>query len=207
MKIRFAKVSDADEVADVHFRCSQNQEMGFMFKLGKGFFRQYYRVLLNERNSIVLVAEDNNHRIIGLSTGSLQTEEHLVALKKHKLRFLFVTLLQIMRHPNLIYQIIIRQKNISNGQGNNGFIAMSGARLEYWGWLPDHKESMGAVELLRCWLAVVRQLGAVRVNHEIDVGNTKSEQIHKLLGSKVVGSFFTTDGRERLMMEYDLSVK
>jgi hypothetical protein len=108
----------------------------------------------------------------------------------------------ILKNPMLIRSIFTRSKLSSADQTDDAFIVFSGARLEYWGWHPDAKLIMGAVELLKSWLTIAKALGFKRVVHEVDAKNQKSYELHLLLGSKVKRSFFTPDSRERYLMEY-----
>jgi len=50
---------------------------GFMHKLGKTFLRTYYKVLLEEKNSIILIAIDHNGYGVGFHSGTMKAEEHL----------------------------------------------------------------------------------------------------------------------------------
>lgn len=203
MKIRIAKPSDANELASVHYACSIVQKSSFMHNLGIDFFRQYYKVVLKERTSLVLVAESERGKIIGLATGSSMVEEHIHALKKHRLVFFYVIFYKLIRNPRLFFELYDRQRKVMDN--NNGYIVSQGARLEYWGWHPNDNNPMGALILLRCWLKAIKHYDVETIHFEVDSENSKIVDLHTKLGAMVVRKFTTPDRRERLVMQYDLS--
>jgi hypothetical protein len=200
--IRVAKLSDVEQLAQVHWICSAEQPGSFMYKLGKTFLKQYYRILLQEKNSIVLCAEDENGNILGLVSGSLKAEEHMIALRRNKFRLLLAAIPSLIRNPHLIGDIYSRQTSMSADEKASGYIVLSGAREEFWGWLPSQRLAGGAIELHEKWLSFVRLLGASEVKLEVDRVNEKVEKMHRLMGAKVVKEFTTPDGKQRLVMEY-----
>jgi hypothetical protein len=78
----------------------------------------------------------------------------------------------------------------------------SGARCTCWAVLPEARANMGAVTLLRTWLAIMRVLQAGAIRMEVDRDNTRSEMVHRLLGGRLVREYQTPNGRPRVLMEY-----
>ncbi len=200
MRIRLAKPSDMDQLADVHWVCSREQANGFMFKLGKRFLRQYYRVLLTEENTVVICAIADDGRIVGFASGSLDAAEHLVVLKRNRFRLLWAALPALVRNPALINGLFSRQRSRSAEEG--GYIVLSGARGEYWAWIPTARSAGAAIGLFQKWLSLMRLLGAQEVRFEVDRGDGNVEQIHTMLGARIVKELVTPDGKPRLVMEY-----
>ena len=64
MITRFAKPCDSNSLAKLHMKCSVNQPNGFMFKLGLPFLKTYYKLLINEKNSVIILAEDEGSNLI-----------------------------------------------------------------------------------------------------------------------------------------------
>lgn len=205
MKIHIANISDIKNLAKAHYICSGNQEQGFMYHLGYGFFEAYYKILLKEKNTVAICAETDDGEIIGLVTGSILEEEHAICLKKNRFKLLLAALPALVKNPKLCKDLFLRSKLESAETSENGFIVLTGPRLEYWGWLPEHRETMGAVELLKVWLKIVAALGCRKVVFEVDRNNLKSEKIHLILGAKITHEIITPDGRKRGILEYTLN--
>jgi len=208
MLLRFASISDLDKISRLHQKCSRNQEKGFMYRLGYPFFKLYYRIMLNEKNCVILCAfNKKNNNLIGFVSGSLDESEHIENLKRKKIYLLLPALHAIIKDPKLIGEIYKRSKFDNLNQNDNGYIITEGARLEYWGWDPEEKEIMGAVELLKKWLDIMKILGCKTIAHEVDNDNKKSIKLHSILGSKVIRELETPGGKLRSIMEYRFNME
>ncbi len=205
MKTRLACITDAKVLADVHWQASSSQPGGFMFKLGKAFLVQYYRVLLREKNEVILCAEDADGKMIGLVSGTLDAGEHAAELRRQWPSLLMGAIPAIIRDPRLLSALRLRQRSLTVDPEEKGYIVKEGPRLEYWAWPADQRSTMGAVTLLKKWLEVMRLMGAQTVKFEVDEVNQKSTEIHRLLGSRIVSEFVTGEGKKRLIMEYSLA--
>lgn len=201
MKTRLAKLSDAPQLAEVHWTSSSNQPGGFMFKLGKPFLIEYFRIVLGEKNSVVICTEDVDGRIIGFVSGSLLAEERMVALKRGRIRLLLAAIPSLIRDFSLVKELYSRQQSGSADTDEGGYIVQSGAREDFWAWLPS---TGGAIELHLKWLSVMRLLGVEAIRGEVDLVNDFVVKIHRFLGARVVREFTTPDGKKRMVMEYRL---
>jgi hypothetical protein len=200
--LRLAKPCDAKALASLHWDCSAKQPGGFMFQMGRSFLTAYYRILLQEKNSVVLCAVDEKAKICGLASGSLAAEEHFQSLRQNRLRLLLAATPYILRRPSLLVELRSRQRSISVQEGKTRYVISSGARGEYWACA----ESLPglALDLYKNWLSLMRLLGARQVKIEVDCQNPKVKKMHSLMGAKVLGEFSTPDGRQRVIMEYTL---
>lgn len=201
MRTRLAKARDVDELVRVHWAAACEQPGGFLYRLGKGYLRQYYHVVLKEKNSVVLCAEDDRDRIIGLVSGTLDAEEHRAALQRSRFRLGWAAAPALLRDASLLGGLVSRMKSIRSEQPDAPYVFMSGAREEYWAWDPTRR-SGEALELQRRWLQLMRTLGATSVSFEVDRVNDKVVRIHRILGAIEVREFITPDGNERLLMQY-----
>jgi hypothetical protein len=204
MKIRLAKYSDASRLAKLHIKSSKAQPGSFFYKLGYAFLLEYYKIFLSEENSIILCAMDDNKRLIGLVTGTSDMNEHICFLKKHKIRLGIMLIPKILINPYLIKEVLDRFVSLKNSKSSN-YIIKEGARLEFWGWDPEEKIVMGSFILLKKWLEIMACLGINKVENEVDLINKKSLELHVLLGAKEKNRVITNDGRERIILEYDLN--
>lgn len=202
MNLKLANRNDADQLARLHELSSAKQPGGFMFRLGPAFLSQYYRVLIDAGSSIILCAVDDAGQLIGFVAGSLDAETRLTALKQNRLRLLIASLPALIRQPALVREVYARQNSSSADGAEAGYVVQSGAHEEFWAWRPDH--GGGAIELHLKWLSLMRLLGAQTISGEVDKVNDVIVRAHRMLGARVVKEFTTPDGRERLLIQYQL---
>jgi hypothetical protein len=207
IEFRFANCYDAKQLAKLHYLCSQAQPGGFMFKLGRRFFLEYYRILLRERTTVVLCADAGRDGIVGLISASTDVKKEIEALRKGRYKLLLAALPNLIRQPSLIRTVISREKSLSPTSMGEGFIVGSGARLTFWGWLPNYPSKGHSVRLLKAILKILGTLGISSVQLEVDRVNRNVEVVYRLLGAKVVKEFTTKDGRQRMVMEHNLTTQ
>ena len=202
MRIRFAKLSDSQKLAEVHWQCSPEQPDSFMARLGPFFLRQYYRALLHEKYSVVLCAEDDQRELVGFISGSLDATEHIPELRRHRFKLLWGALPALLKNPRLFRGMLNREESKSADLEDNGFIVLHGARWEYWAFLPEARAQGKALALFRAWLATMRAAGAREIRFEVDEDTPKIVRLHRSLGAKIVRKCVTPEGKQRLIMEY-----
>ena len=78
---RTAKLSDASVLSQIHYDCCKKQPGGFMFQFGKPAIFNYYKLLLQEKHSLILIAEDEEGNVVGFVSGTTNAAEHLKNLK------------------------------------------------------------------------------------------------------------------------------
>jgi hypothetical protein len=205
IKIRPASYDDLKQLADLHYRCSIAQPAGFMFKLGRGFILEYYRISFRNKASVILCADAGMDGIVGLVFATLDSKENLDSLKMGGHRLFLGALPALIRQPMLIKEILSRIRSLWRSDVGEGFIIGSGARIAYWGWLPNYPSKANSIFLLKALLKTLKEKNVSQVRFEIDRLNRKVELIHRLLGAKVVREFNTPDGRSRIIMEYILA--
>ena len=144
IKYRLAKISDSKSLAKIHLICAKDQKGGFFHNLGFYFTLNYYKILLSNKNSVILIAEDQYQNLLGFHSGTLKMEEQLNDLKKKKIILIFSLFPILLKKPILIYDILKRYLSISDTDLNvNDFGVKTGARLEYWCWLPSNSNPVG----------------------------------------------------------------
>ena len=207
MKLRIAKKSDNKILADIHMECGKIQPDGFMHQLGLTFLRNYYDILINERRSIILLAEDENGFIHGFCSGTIAAEEHFEELKKHKLKLAFSLILAVLKSPKLLKKIIARNKYINTSVKSVKFGVTEGSRCEYWAWRPEKKNLTMSMHLFNVWRNTVFELGSESIKGEVDISNKYILKIHKILGAKIIEELKLPDGRNRVIIEYTKKIK
>lgn len=203
ISFRLARVGDCDALARLHVKCSMSQPQGFMYRLGPVFLRTYYRVLLAERNSLVICAEQEG-RIVGFLSGSMKAEEHISAIRKSAVRLGLAAGLAILMHPSLAEDLFRRWQFVRGSAEAGELIEVSGVRQEYWAWNAEARLGGGALALNRVWKQVAEAFGAKVVRLEVDRANLKVLRLQLALGAREARSFTTLDGRERVVLEYVL---
>jgi hypothetical protein len=61
-------------LSQLHFEAGKIQKNGYMYKLGLPFLKINYKLLVNEKNSIVIVAENEDDIICGFCAGTFVAE-------------------------------------------------------------------------------------------------------------------------------------
>lgn len=200
---RLGKISDHIALAQIHYHSGQFQNDGFMYKLGFDFLKRYYKVLLSEKQSFVLVAEDSSSKIHGFVSGTQNASSHLSVIRNDRF-FLALTLLKrVIFSPALIKEIFRRYKYVNKVSGSNSYGVLDGARLEYWIWDTDSSSNL-SVFLLKSWINIMKEMGVNEIHGEVDKFNIKSQKVHKLMGAIFYDTKILTDGRERTFYKYIL---
>lgn len=201
MIYRFAKSYDANSLAQLHLECGKRQPGGFMFKLGLPFLKLYYKLLVNEKTSVVLIATDEEGNLLGFCSGTIAAEEHLNNLKRNPLKIGLSILPAIIKSPKILTNILDRKNYISFKDGSIKFGVVNGPRIEYWAWRKNESTNM-SIPLLKTWLKIVFDLGVNSVKAEVDTINENLLTVHKFLGAKMIEHLSLKDGRDRVIIEY-----
>jgi hypothetical protein len=204
--IRTAKPSDAASIAKIHYRSRSQLSAGFFSIAGQLFLKHYYSIVLNNPYSVVVCVEDENRRICGFASGTLDAQAHFADLKKNRIRLGLALLPSIVRNPRILVEALARYRSTkleSDGQ----FVITSGARGEYWVWDTAFKDTVWAGVLNDAHLRVFRSLGVKTLRFEVDADNPDVVDYSLKNGALVIDTIALTDGRIRYIMEYNLKVK
>lgn len=204
IKFRLAKPSDAKQIAYVHYQIRDKYDQGFFAQVNYAFLKQYYIVVLNDPCEVVICAEDENQKIVGFSSGSLDSERQFKIMRKKKFSFVFPLLASALAKPRLIKSALDRF-NSTKGKSKQEFVTTKGARLEYWGWLPGRNDSDQSVKMQDLLFYTMKLLGAEKLFFEVDKVNKRIFKFHKINGAEEVKTFIMPDGRERVELVYDMN--
>jgi hypothetical protein len=200
VKFRLAQREDINQLVDIHIESGKGQPGGFMYKLGYAFMRKYYAILLSEKSSLVILAEDDDGLIYGFCSGTLNVSEHIQKLKRNRFALFFYVFPELLRSPKLFSEMYKRYKHLNNNNSikyNN----KEGVRNEYWVWRDDCDKSL-STHLFKTWLNIVFSFGYDSVKGEVDSVNKHIVVFHKILGAKVLDEVNLPDGRKRYFVEY-----
>lgn len=204
IRFRLAKPSDAKQIAYVHYHIRDKYDQGFFAKVNFAFLKQYYKVILNDPCEVVVCAEDENQKIVGFCSASLDAERQFKLMRKKKYSFIIPLITSALSNPKLIKDAIDRFKS-TKGESDNEFVTSTGARAEYWGWLPGRNDSDRSVVMQDIEFYIMKMFGAEKLYFEVDKVNKKIFKFHKINGAEEVKSFIMPDGRERVELVYDLN--
>lgn len=205
VKFRLAKPSDAKQIAYVHYHIRDKYDQGFFAQVNYAFLKQYYKVVLNDPCEVVICAEDENQKIVGFSSGSLDSERQFKMMRKKKFSFVFPLMTSALAKPKLIVSALDRFKS-TKGDSANEYVTSKGARVEYWGWLPGRNDSDQSIVMQDILFFTMKMLGAEKLFFEVDKVNKKIFKFHKINGAEEVKTFVMPDGRERVELVYDMNI-
>lgn len=201
MIFRIAKKSDIIRISKIHYECSIKQVDGFMHKLGINFLNVYYSILINEKNSLIIIAEDDSGVIAGFHSGSIQPLEHKEALKRKGFKFIFPILFKLIKSPRLLSQVVIRKKSLTSSDEKYKFSSSEGPRAEYWAWSPSYSGKNESLKLREKWSQILNVLGYDHYYLEVDSNNKLVLNFYKLQSAEFISELNLNDGRKRYIVK------
>ena len=201
MNFRLASTRDINKIAKIHYDCSVKQVGGFMHNLGIMFLHSYYSVLINEKYSLILVAEDESGFIAGFHSGSICPLEHREALKRNWYKFVFPVLIKLVTNPLLLNEILIRRESLISGNIRYKFSSDDGPRAEYWAWSVTYSGENKSLLLREKWCQILNVLGYDYYYLEVDSTNKLVVNYYKLQSAEIVFKIMLNDGRERYILK------
>ena len=206
VRIRVAKPSDSKAIAALHFAARAKLAKGFFSQVSKLFLVHYYKVVLDDPNSVVVCAEESDGVICGFASGTLDVAKQFSNMGRHKFRFALALLPSIVMNPKIILEAFSRYLS-TQGKGNEKYVSVAGARTEFWVWDSSNKNSIWSGVLNNAHLHLLLILGVKSVHFEVDADNDAVVKYSKRNGAVLLDQFKLKDGRIRLLMQYDLVKK
>lgn len=205
MQLRIAKPSDAKEIARLHMIANTTHSIGVFSKMGKIFMNCYYKIILDDPNSVFLCVEDDNGKLIGFASGSLDYPAEIKRLKKHWIKLGFAAIPTFLTSPKLIAEIFKRVVSVQ--EGNHSYITSKKVRTAYWVWDKKNNDSKMSVVMNERHLQLIHLLGVDKVYFEIDSYNKSVLKFTTMNGALIIDKMMLPDGRERNILCYDLTKK
>lgn len=205
IRFRLAKVEDSGKLAKIHICCGENQSGAYMHKLGTYFLKEYYRIVIKNPHSIVLLAEDENGKCLGFHSGTMRAEEHFESLKKNRFKLFIALIPKLISKPFLILSVVKRYASIAVNDSKFEFGVKVGPRGEYWAWLPSYPNPVESLNLHKKWHIIMKTLGMKYVRSEVDLVNDRIYKSIKLMGGIIIDELTLFDGRKRAIVQYDLT--
>jgi len=203
MKYRIAKPVDFKSITELHYNIRETYSIGVFSLLGKLFLKRYYKIILNDPNSVIVCAVDECGVMQGFCSATLDVEAQMANIKKHKIALGLTTIVSIIRKPSLLKLLFDRYKVISN-QSDTKIIVTKGTRSEYWVWNALKPDSLSSVEMYFAQFNILKALGVKELFGEVDKVNKKILLFQQANGGKIIDQITLPDGRERVIIRIDL---
>ena len=203
MKYRIAKQIDSRAIVNLHYAIRKTYAVGFFSKLGKHFLRKYYKILLNDPNSVIVCAEDDKGIIQGFCSATLDVKAQMDNLRRHKVSLGLAALSSVLLQPSLLKDLLDRYKVVNNDSITK-IISTKGARSEYWVWLATNQDSASSVAMYFAQLNILKSLGVKEFFGEVDKVNKKILKFQLRNGGEIIDEITLPDGRERVILKVDL---
>ena len=203
MKYRLAKTKDCRAIVELHYAIRDTYSIGIFAQLGKSFLMHYYRIIINDPNSIIVCAINENGVMVGFCSATLDVEAEMANIRRHKIGLGLAAVTSIIRKPSIIKHLIDRYSIIKNNSKTK-IISTKGARSEYWAWLSTNADSVSSVEMYFAHLNILKSLGVKEVYGEVDKVNKKILLFHRANGCEIIEQITLPDGRDRVIFKTDL---
>lgn len=197
IRFRLAKPSDAKQIANCHWHVRDRYSQGIFLSLGEGFLRTYYKIILNDPWEVVVCAENEDGRIVGFSSATLDGRAQADNLKKHKIRLGLAAARAVLCKPKLLKEVWLRYKSLDKGEQK--FLHIDGVRGEYWCWRKD-EDSFLSVDMDRAKGRLIYALGYREIFFEVDKFNKQVYKFHiKVNKAEPIEEITLPDGRVRVL--------
>ena len=194
IRFRIAKPSDAKQIANCHWHVRDRYSHGIFLSLGESFLRTYYKIILDDPWEVIVCAENENGKIIGFSSATLDGRAQAENLRKHRIRLGSAALKALLMKPSLVKEVWLRYKSL--GTGEQKFVTIDGVRGEYWCWRKEEEAGEKSVELDRAKGKVIYDLGYDELFFEVDKFNKAVYKFHlKVNKAEPIEEITLPDGR------------
>ena len=187
---RFAKIEDANQIADIHLQAFEDF---FLTSLGLGFLKLYYKSAINFKGATTICAINENNKIIGFSMGSIiSTNFHKKLILSNKLGFFIRVIIILFSNPKALNRLKknLQKKADPNDDGDY-------AELLSIGVLPEFKGLGVGKGLLIEFERAVLNAGAKRISLTTDIEkNQNVVNFYFSMKFKVYYEFITYPNRK-----------
>lgn len=201
IRFRLAKPSDAKQIANCHWHVRDRYSQGIFLSLGKRFLKEYYKIILNDPWEVVVCAENDDGKIIGFTSATLDGRAQADNLKKHRGKLILSAAKTLFFHPHLIKEVWLRYKSLRDGNVDQKFVKVDGVRGEYWCWMKG-EDSLLSVDMDHAKGHILYDLGYREIFFEVDKFNKQVYKFHlKVNKAEPVEEITLPDGRVRVLFK------
>ncbi len=202
MKYRLAKSSDAKRIAEIQKSIKEVNSLGIFCHMGLAFLTTYYKLIIEDPQSVFVCAVDDADKIVGYNFMVLDAGDQNETIKKHKLKLALSAIGSIIKSPTLLKELLKRYKSVNNQDSE--YIHNNGAHGGYWGWDPQYPDAEASFRLHELTLFFIKLFGVETLYFEVDNHTKRIYKFHKINGAKIENELLLPDGRVRTFMYYEL---
>jgi ribosomal protein S18 acetylase RimI-like enzyme len=197
--IRRMKASDVDQVVAIHLLSFDGFFLSF---LGPRFLKLYYSIICSVTESICYVYLDARDEIIGFIVGTSNPREYYSRLlKKHWVKFAFLSINSIIKKPTIVRRIARAILHPSNNPSGNDIVGLFSIAI-----LPDLQGTGIGKKLVIAFLEEAKIRGCEKVFLTSDRDNNETvNSFYLKLGFYIERQYVTPEGRK--MNEYCIKLK
>ena len=174
----------------------------FLSRLGTGFLREYYRLILNNAGGILVVALEQG-KTVGFAAGYASPASFHSALKERRLSFALAALPALLKDPGILRRLWldyrqVQRLSLPETGGGEG-------ELSSLGVLPTESGRGIGHSLLEAFISRMEGKGVSGITLTTDAeGNDGVNAFYRKAGFSLARSFTQGDGRR--MNEYRLGL-
>lgn len=205
IRFRLAKPCDAKQIAYCHWHVRDRYSQGIFLSLGERFLRQYYKIILNDPWEVVVCAENQEGKVIGFSSATLDAAYQAKNLRNNKLKLGMSVIFAVIQKPILLKALWQRYQSLKNVSKAQEFVHTEGARGEYWCWLKEEEDILLSVDLDNSKGQIMYDLGCREIYFEVDKFNKQVYKYHtKVRKAEPIEEITLPDGRVRVLLKREL---
>lgn len=197
IKFRSALPEDLRGVIRIH---KQAFTGFFLTKLGPGFLVKYYRLIMEQPDGILLVAEDDPD-IAGFVAGFGSPASFYHEMKRRKVSFALAAIPALLRTPRIWPRLLLDFREVRNG-ADPAFARASGrGELSSIGVAPAWSGRGIGRGLLAAFIVRAKEIGLNAISLTTDADNNDAvNEFYRKAGFQLERTFTQKDGRR--MNEY-----
>ena len=181
------------EISELHKRAFPSF---FLTQLGEPFLQALYSGYMEDMNSGIIVAEDDNEIVGFIAYSNDYPQLYKGLIKKHLIKFAFCSLGAAIRHPSFIKRILGAFKKSESVIKEEPYVELASICVD-----PKLENQGTGTELINYLKDIVDFNAYAYINLETDAdGNDVVNKFYKKNGFKLARQYTTAEGRR--MNEY-----
>ena len=181
------------EISELHKRAFPSF---FLTQLGEPFLQTLYSGYMEDMNSGIIVAEDDNEIVGFIAYSNDYPQLYKGLIKKHLIKFAFCSLGAAIRHPSFIKRILGAFKKSESVIKEEPYVELASICVD-----PKLENQGTGTELINYLKDIVDFNAYAYINLETDAdGNDVVNKFYKKYGFKLARQYTTAEGRR--MNEY-----
>jgi hypothetical protein len=210
---RIATITDAKIIAKITIDAFKDNVDEFTTKLGSNFMTTYFRTIISTPGVVIICAERDGV-ILGYVQATIDAIKEQKYLKNSTFKLALSVLPKFIVDPWLFLKLLSRYRSLytttttTNNNNNNRPLyngIIDGTRITHWVTIPSIRKENIAFTLMAKCLDILKLLGSERVRFDVYKNDQKTFKNMLLLGATVVEEYDTSDHKQKILMEIELT--